>query len=68
MIVKLTRAARIPHEAGEIVEVSPEFANILFSQGAAVIVTNGEKNTAANDTGDTGAAPKPKAKKTRKKE
>lgn len=62
MIVKLTRAARIPHEAGEIVEVSPDFANILFSQGAAVEMTDGEKN---NDTGD---APAPKAKKTRKKE
>lgn len=65
MIVKLTRAARIPHEAGEIVEVSPDFANILFSQGAAVIVTDGEKN---NDPGDTGDAPAPKAKKTKKKE
>lgn len=71
MIVKLTRAARIPHEAGEIVEVSPDFANILFSQGAAVIVTDGEKN---NDTGDTtnskdtGDTPAPKDKKTKKKE
>lgn len=65
MIVKLTRAARVPHEAGEIVEVSPDFANILFSQGAAVIVTDGEKN---NDTGDAEDTPAPKAKKTKKKE
>lgn len=68
MIVKLTRAARIPHEAGEIVEVSPDFANILFSQGAAVIVTDGEKNNGTGDTGDTGDTPAPKAKKTKKKE
>lgn len=71
MIVKLTRAARIPHEAGEIVEVSPDFANILFSQGAAVAMTNGEKNDDTGNTGDTtaaGDAPAPKAKKTKKKE
>ena len=73
MIVKLTRAARVPHEAGEIVEVSPDFANILFSQSAAVIVTDREKNNDngnAEDTatGDTGDAPTPKAKKTKKKE
>lgn len=73
MIVKLTRAARIPHEAGEIVEVSPDFANILFSQGAAYM-TDGEKNNDTGDTGDTtaagdtGDAPAPKAKKTKKKE
>lgn len=64
MIVKLTRAARIPHEAGEIVEVSPDFANILFSQGAA-IMTDREKN---NDTNDPGETPAPKAKKSKKKE
>ena len=68
MTVKLTRAARIPHEAGEIVEVSPDFANILFSQGAAVEMTDGEKNDDTNDTNDTGDAPKPKTKKTKKKE
>ena len=71
MIVKLTKAARAPHEAGEIVEVSPDFANILFSQGAAVIVTDGEKNNDTNDTNDTGDTadtPTPKAKKTKKKE
>lgn len=62
MIVKLTRAARIPHEAGEIVKVSPDFANILFSQGAAVNVTDGEKN---KPTGDT---PATKTKTTKKKE
>lgn len=62
MIVKLTRAARIPHEAGETVKVSPDFANILFSQGAAVIVTDGEKEETSGD------APAPKTKKTKKKE
>ena len=70
MIVKLTRAARIPHEAGEIVKVSPDFANILFSQGAAVIVTDGEKDKPTGDTEDTatGDTPAPKATKTKKKE
>lgn len=71
MIVKLTRAARVPHEAGEIVEVSPDFANILFSQGAAVIVTDGDKNKQPDDSadgGNTGDAPATKAKKTKKKE
>lgn len=70
MIVKLTRAARVPHEAGEIVEVSPDFANILFSQGAAVIVTDGEKDKPTGDTEDT-AADTPalaKTKTTKKKE
>lgn len=71
MIVKLTRAARIPHEAGEIVEVSPDFANILFSQGAAVEMTDGDKDNNTGDTKDTnvtGDTPAPKAKKTKKKE
>lgn len=35
MKVKLLRAARITHEAGEIVEVSPEVANFLLSVGSA---------------------------------
>lgn len=35
MKVELTRAARINHNAGEIVEVSPETANFLFCVGSA---------------------------------
>ena len=36
MKLKLTRAARIRHEAGEIVEVSPAEAGFLMSTGSAV--------------------------------
>ena len=36
MKLKLTRAARIRHEAGEIVEVSPAVAEFLKSVGSAV--------------------------------
>ena len=39
MKVQLTRAARIRHEAGEIVEVSPAEAGFLFSTGSAVQAT-----------------------------
>lgn len=52
MKLRLTRQARIPHEAGEIVEVSPEVANFLLSVGSAVKVEE---------------APKEPAKKTAKK-
>ena len=38
MKVKLLRAARIRHEAGEIVEVSPAEAGFLLSTGSAVRV------------------------------
>ena len=38
MKLKLTRAARIRHEAGEIVEVSPAEAGFLLSTGSAVRV------------------------------
>ena len=38
MKVKLLRAARIRHEAGETVEVSPAVAGFLFSTGSAVRV------------------------------
>ena len=36
MKVKLIRAARIRHEAGDIVEVSPAEAGFLLSTGSAV--------------------------------
>ena len=38
MKVKLLREARIRHEAGEIVEVSPAEAGFLLSTGSAVQV------------------------------
>ena len=38
MKLKLLRAARIRHEAGEIVEVSPAEAGFLLSTGSAEIV------------------------------
>lgn len=38
MKVKLLRNARINHEAGEIVEVSPAVCNFLVSVGSAVEV------------------------------
>ena len=36
MKLKLLRAARIRHEAGEIVEVSPAEAGFLLSTGSAI--------------------------------
>ena len=39
MKLKLTRAARIRHEAGEIVEVSSAEAGFLLSTGSAVRVS-----------------------------
>ena len=39
MKVKLIRAARIRHDAGEIVEVSPAEAGFLLSTGSAVPYT-----------------------------
>ena len=38
MKMKLTRAARIRHEAGEVVEASPAEAGFLLSTGSAVRV------------------------------
>lgn len=38
MRLRLTRAARINHAAGEIVEVSPDQARFLISLGSAEIV------------------------------
>ena len=39
MKLKLIRAARIRHDAGEIVEVSPAEAGFLLSTGSAVTYT-----------------------------
>ena len=38
MKLLLKRAARINHNAGEIVEVSPDQANFLLSVGAAELI------------------------------
>ena len=46
MKLLLTKAARINHNAGEIVEVSPAQANFLMSVGAAVILKADVKETA----------------------
>ena len=47
MKLRLIRAARIRHEAGEIVEVSPAEAGFLLSTGSAVRVeeTNAKRET-----------------------
>lgn len=57
MKLRLTRQARIPHEAGEIVEVSPEVANFLLGVGSAVKVEEEPQKTAK----------KPATKTTKKK-
>ncbi len=43
MKLKLLRAARIRHEAGEIVEVSPAEAGFLLSTGSAMMVAETPK-------------------------
>ena len=43
MRVRLLKAARINHKAGEIVEVSPDQLNFLLSVGAAEIVRESEE-------------------------
>ena len=61
MKVKLLRAARIRHEAGEIVEVSPAEAGFLFSTGSAVEVIEQREtpeNVAIAETPEKAAAPK----------
>lgn len=60
MKVKLLRAARIRHEAGEIVEVSPAEAAFLKSTGGAVEVFEALKP-------ETPEKPAASAKETRKK-
>ena len=56
MKVKLIRAARIRHEAGEIVEVSPAEAGFLLSTGSAVAVAEAPK--AKRETPEEKAEPK----------
>ena len=65
MKVKLLRAARIRHEAGEIVEVSPAEAGFLFSTGSAVEVK--EKRETPEDAAVIETPEAAKTKTTRKK-
>ena len=72
MKLKLTRAARIRHEAGEIVEVSPAEAGFLLSTGSAVRVSEyvharETPEDAAEKETRTEAAPKKTTKKDTKK-
>ena len=53
MKIRLIRAARIRHEAGEIVEVSPAEAGFLFSTGSAVLVGTPVLMQASPDDADT---------------
>ena len=56
MKVKLLRTARIRHEAGEIVEVSPAEAGFLLSTGSAEIIA--EKSVLRRETPEEKAEPK----------
>ena len=64
MKVKLLRAARIRHEAGEVVEASPAEAGFLLSVGSAVRVAeapereNPEQQAAKAETPERAAAKK----------
>ena len=50
MRVLLKTAARISHNAGEIVEVSPAQANFLMSVGAAEIIRTEQRETPEKKT------------------
>ena len=72
MKLRLTRAARIRHEAGEVVEASPAEAGFLLSTGSAerIIEAAPMKETpedAAKKETRTEAAPKKTTKKDTKK-
>ena len=72
MKLKLTRAARIRHEAGEVVEASPAEAGFLLSTGSAVRVSEyvparETPEDAAEKETRTEAAPKKTTKKDTKK-
>jgi hypothetical protein len=53
MKVRLLRAARITHNAGEIVEVSPDQAAFLLSVGSAESVVAAVKETPEKATTKT---------------
>ena len=50
MKLLLKKAARINHEAGEIVEVSPAQANFLLSVNAAEIIRSERRETPEKKT------------------
>ena len=50
MKLRLLKAARINHEAGEIVEVSPAQANFLLSVNAAEIIRTEQRETPETKT------------------
>lgn len=52
MKVRLTKAARIRHNAGETVEVTPDEAVFLVSTGSAVIEPETEKKPAKKKSKD----------------
>ena len=56
MKLKLLRAARVRHEAGEIVEVSPAEAGFLLSTGTAVRCAEG--NVIKRETPEEKVEPK----------
>ena len=62
MKVKLLRAARIRHEAGEIVEVSPAEAGFLLSTGSAVEYAAPVKAETPEAKAEKPEAPEKKAK------
>ena len=67
MKLRLIRAARIRHEAGEIVEVSPAEAGFLLSTGSAVPVREAPvKETPEDMIAKETPEKKPAAKRTRK--
>ena len=67
MKLKLTRAARIRHEAGEIVEVSPAEAGFLMSTGSAVRVIEEAPRTPEAEA-EAPETPEAKAEATEKPE
>lgn len=74
MKLMLKKAARIRHEAGEIVEVSPAEAGFLLSTGSAVEVHETPEDRKVKETPEAEVQPKetpeaknkPKSTRTRK--
>ncbi len=58
MKVKLLRAARIRHEAGEIVEVSPAEAGFLLSTGSAARIAEEKPAVLMRETPEEKVEPK----------
>ena len=64
MKVRLIRAARIRHEAGEIVTVSPAEAGFLLSTGSAEAVIDAPKRETPEDAAQRETRKKAALKKT----